>query len=145
MKLICILLFFACTKCFSQTFGKASVTIYPSPIQEDEMAYYKWYTHPEEENIYIISFERNLDGLITAFTEVEKLLSENDLEFEEPITDLSSFHHSLDSSHTFEELHHSVKKEQSKIFRTWNSGKDYLTLLLKHDIYMLILGNPKTQ
>jgi CPA1 family monovalent cation:H+ antiporter len=40
-----------------------------------------------------------------------------------------------------EELHSSVKDEESKIFMTWNSGKDFLTLFLKHDIYMLILGN----
>ncbi len=28
---------------------------------------------------------------------------------------------------------------------TWNSGKDFLTLFLKHDIYMLILGNKKAE
>lgn len=145
MKLLCFLLLLFCSKSFSQTFGKTPIAIYPSPIEEKDMAYYKWYTHPEEENIYIINFERDINGFITAFKEVRRLLSENNLKFEETISDMSSFHPSLQSEHSYEELHNSVKEEKSKIFMTWNSGRDFLTLFLKHDIYMLIVGNKKTE
>ncbi|WP_447636528.1 hypothetical protein [Flavobacterium microcysteis] len=109
------------------------------------MIYYKWYNHPEEDNIYIINFERDINGFTTAFKEVRRLLAENNLKFDETISNLSSFHPSLDSDHSYEELHSSVKEEESKIFMTWNSGKDFLTLFLKHDIYMLILGNKKAE
>lgn len=145
MKLICLLLLFVSSKIFAQTFGKSTVQINPLPSKEQEMLFYKWYVHPEEENIFIINFETTIDGFVIAFNEVNKLLQENDLEFEEPITDLSSFDSSLNSEHSIQELHHSIKHEKSKIFRTWNAEKDYLTLMLKHDIYMLILGNKKIQ
>lgn len=145
MKLICLLLFLAGSKTFAQTFGKSAVQINPLPVNEQEMLFYKWYVHPKEENIFIINFETTIDGFVIAFNEVNKLLKENDLEFEKPISDQSSFDSSLNSEHSMEELHHSVKQGRSKIFRTWNTEKDYLTLMLKHDIYMLILGNIKIQ
>lgn len=145
VKLVCFLLLLICAKGLSQTFGKSPISIYPAPLSEKYMMYYKWYNHPEEENIYIINFERNIDGFTTAFKEVRRLLAENNLKFEETISNLSSFHPDLDSEHSYEELHSSVKDEKSKIFMTWNSGKDFLTLFLKHDIYMLILGNKKVE
>lgn len=145
MKLICFLLLLFCSRGFSQTFGKSPIVIYPSPLSEKDMSYYRWYNHPEEENIYIINFERDTNGLITAFKEVRRLLSENNLKFEETFSNLSSFHSTLNDDHSYEELHNSVKEEKSKVFMTWNSGKDFLTLFLKHDIYILILGNKKTE
>lgn len=145
MKLLCFLFFFICFKSFSQTFGKTPIVIYPSPMTEKDMSYYKWYTHPEEEDIYIINFERDINGFVTAFKEVRRLLAENNLKFEETVSNMSSFHPSLQSEHSYEELHNSVKEEKSKIFMTWNSGRDFLTLFLKHDIYMLILGNKKSE
>jgi hypothetical protein len=144
MRLICLLLLL-CSKTFAQTFGKSAVQVNPLPPNEQEMLFYKWYVHPKEENIFIINFETTIDGFMIAFNEVNKLLEENNLEFKKPISDMSSFDSSFNSEHSVEELHHSIKKERSKIFRTWNAEKDYLTLMLKHDVYMLILGNKKIQ
>lgn len=108
------------------------------------MLYYNWYHHPEENNIFIKNFELSLDGFMIAFSEAEKLLSENDLEFSRPNSDSSKFHPEIDHTHTFEDLHESISENKSKIFRTWKIDGDYLSLLLRNDVYMLILGNKRS-
>jgi hypothetical protein len=142
MKLFALFLLFSkCVHC--QTFGEVKIMPQPSPAEQKDMRYYNWYRHPEENNIFIKNFELNLDGFIMAFSEAEKLLTENDLDFSEPSYDSSKFHPEVNSSHTFEDLHESISENKSKILRTWNVDGDYLSLLLKNDVYMLILGNKR--
>ncbi len=141
MKLLLFFFLFISYKSISQDFGVSQILVYPSPAESSEMNFYNWYQHPEEEEIYVISFERSLDGFKNAFDELHTLLYENNLQFENYFSDQSQFHNSVEKKYTFEELHSSIIYKKSKIFRTWNSGTDYLTLLLNHDVYMMILGN----
>ena len=78
-----------------------------------------------------------------AFSEAEKMLSENQLEFSKPLSDSSQFHPEVDQSVSFEDLHESITENKSKILRTWNVNGDYLSLLMNNDVYMLILGNKR--
>ena len=146
MKLFLIFFFLILTsKIRSQNFGTSQVLIYPSPIQSSDMQYYNWYKHPEEKNIYIISFEKSSVGFSKAFEELQVLLIENNLDFSDYMSDHSEFHSSIKKKSTFEELHDSVIAQKSKIFRTWKAGSDYLTLLLNFDTYLMILGTKNSQ
>lgn len=142
-----ILFFFLCftSRLLSQNFGASQVLIYPSPVESSDMQYYNWYEHPDEENIYIISFEKSIAGFNKAFDELNILLLENNLDFGNYMSDQSQFHNSIQKKYTFEELHDSVMAKKSKIFRTWKAGSDYLTLLLNFDTYLMILGTKNSQ
>ena len=125
----------------SQSFGASQVLVYPSPINSSEIQYYNWYEHPKEENIYIVSFEQSLLGFKSAFDQLNALLIENNIDFNGHLSDKSHFHDTITANYSYEELHNSIINKQSKIFRTWNAGEDFLTLLLNHDTYVMILGN----
>lgn len=142
MKLALLFIMF-CNCAFCQTFGGVTVKIDTSPKEQSEMNYYKWYHHPQENNMFIKNFEVSLDGFMMAFSEAEKLLSENQLEFSKPLSDSSQFHPEVDQSVSFEDLHESITENKSKILRTWNVNGDYLSLLMNNDVYMLILGNKR--
>jgi len=129
---------------FCQSFGSVEIALHPMPKDERDMDYYKWYNHPKENSIFIKSFELSLNGFMMAFSEAEKLLAENELEFSQPLIDASHFHPEIKQSHTFEDLHQSISKNESKIHRTWNVNGDYLSLLIQNDVYMLILGNKRS-
>jgi hypothetical protein len=141
MKILFFFFLLASSKCFCQDFGVSQVLVYPTPEKTSDMIFYNWYEHPEEKDIYIMSFERSLAGFKNAFDELSALLLENNLQFNSYFSDQSKFHHSIEKKYTFEELHSSVVDKKSKVFRTWNAGNDYLTLLLNHDVYMMILGD----
>lgn len=140
MKLIFILLF-VCQYAFGQKFGKVKVNIQQSPEFQHQMEYYKWYNHHQENNIYIISFETSLAGFHRAFSELEYMLDKNNIDFNSFHSDESKFHYEIKSGGSFEALHNSIVNDQSRVFRTWNSQTDYLSLLLEDDVYMLILGS----
>lgn len=128
---------------FCQTFGDVKIETKPTPNEQKEMLFYNWYQHPQEDAIFIKNFELSIEGFMMAFSEAEKLLTENDLEFSQPNNDSSKFHPEIDQELTFEDLHQSISENKSKIFRTWRVDDDYLSLLLKNDVYMLILGNKR--
>lgn len=129
---------------FCQNFGDVAIQLHISPQDQSDMHYYKWYVHPQENNIYIKNFETTLSGFMMAFSEAEKMLSENDLEFGKPATDASQFHPEIDQSPSIEELHESISENKSKILRTWSVDGDYLSLLMRNDVYMLILGEKRS-
>jgi len=139
MKIMILLLFFA-SPLFSQNFGDVAILLHDSPADQRDMHFYKWYVHPKENNIYVKNFETTYTGFMMAFSEAEKLLTENDLELSNPIEDASKFHPEVDNEATFEEIHESISENKSKILRTWSVDGDYLSLLLQNDVYMLILG-----
>jgi|GEM_PF-6674725 len=143
MKLVFLFLLFS-SSVFCQTFGEVKIVPHPTPKDQKDMIYYKWYHHPQENNIFIKNFETSLDGFMMAFSEAEKLLTENDLDFSKPTTDSSQFHPAINDSLTFEDLHDSISENKSKILRTWNVDGDYLSLLMRNDVYMLILGNKRS-
>lgn len=143
MKSLILFLLFS-NSVFCQNFGDVAIQLHISPQDQRDMHYYKWYVHPQENNIYIKNFETTLSGFMMAFSEAEKMLSENDLEFGKPTTDASQFHPEIDKSPTIEELHESISENKSKILRTWSVDGDYLSLLMRNDVYMLILGEKRS-
>lgn len=143
MKSVFLFIIFSnCVYC--QSFGEVKILAHPVPKEQKDMLYYNWYHHPQENNIFIKNFETNLDGLMMAFSEAEKLLTENSLEFSEPNIDSSKLHPEINQTHTFEDVHKSISENKSKILRTWKIDGDYLSLLLSNDVYMLILGNKRS-
>ena len=126
---------------FGQKFGSVKVAVHQSPKFQHQMEYYKWYSHYVEKNIYIISFERSLSGFQKAFDELEYMLDKNNIDFNNFHSDESKFHHEIQSGGSFEDLHISIANDKSRVFRTWNSQTDYLSLMLEDDVYMLILGS----
>jgi len=143
MKLIVFLLLFS-NLAFCQNFGDVAIQLHAQPQDQRDMHYYKWYVHPDENNIYIKNFETTLSGLLQAFSEAEKMLSENDLEFSKPATDASQFHPEINQSPSLVELHVSISENKSKILRTWSIDGDYLSLLVRNDVCMLILGEKRS-
>ena len=135
-------MFYSFANC--QSFGEVQIKPHPSPKEQKDIHYYKWYHHPQENNIFIKNFEVSLKGFMMAFSEAEELLSENNLDFSDPMTDSSQFHPEIDQSISFEDLHESISENKSNILRTWNIDGDYLSLLLRNDVYMLILGNKRS-
>jgi len=142
---ICSILFLCTQTMFAQSFGVTQVLIYPSPVNLTEAQHYNWYKHPTEKGIFIISFEQNLDGFRNAFDELNALLTENNIDFNAHFYDKSHFSKRVSSQFTYDELHESIIDKESKVFRTWNVGTDFLTLLLSHDSYVMILGSKNSE
>jgi len=142
MKTLLFFILFSITM-QGQNFGDTLVHINPLPKDLRDMEYYKWYSHPEENNIFIKNFQTNLHGFMLAFSETHQLLSENDLHISQPAMDSSLFHHDIKEFSNQEELHQSISENKSKIIRTWNVDSHYLSLVMRKDVYMLILGNKR--
>jgi len=129
---------------FSQRFGSSTIDVESLPEDLKEMEYYKWYQHPEENTIHIKNFQTSLYGFMMAFSETQKLLAENHLELSKPVMDNSQFHPSIKEFGSQQALHESIEKNQSKIMRTWSVNGHYLSLILRNDVYMLLIGNNTT-
>jgi len=143
MRAILLFIFFS-AKMAGQSFGDTLVHVSPLPKDLQDMEYYKWYKHPEENNIYIKNFHTDLNGFRLVFHETQQLLSDNNLKLNNPIADSSLFHPDVKEFSCQEELHQSILANQSKILRTWNIDSHYLSLLMRKDTFMLILGNKNT-
>lgn len=142
MKTLLFFILFSITM-QGQNFGDTLVHITPLPKDLRNMEYYKWYNHPEGNNIFIKNFQTNLHGFMLAFFETHQFLSENNLHMSKPAMDYSQFHPDIKEFSNQEELHKSISENKSKILRTWNVDSHYLSLVMRKDVYMLILGNKR--
>ena len=143
MKLL-LLFFLFSVNAMAQSFGASKIEVSTLPSDLREMEFYKWYQHPEENNIYIKNFQTSLYGFMLAFSETQKMLSENHLELSKPAMDASQFHPDIKEFASQEALHLSIADNKSKILRTWSVNGHYLSLLLRNDVYMILIGDNTT-
>lgn len=123
---------------YSQAYGKTKIQ---STIPKDKqiLKYNQWYSN----NDYTYSFKpfsQSAIGIKSALSEVRKILSDNNVNFDPPLVDESFLSSLVTGVDDYEMLNISIKNESSEVDKSWQISEfDYVILSLKIDGYKVSL------
>jgi|LakMenEpi03Aug12_release.lakeMendotaPanAssembly.Ray.scaffolds.fasta_scaffold632231_1 hypothetical protein len=87
----------------------------------------------------VYTFKKNAVGVMKAMTMINKILQENDLDYENYASDESLISSMVKDMNDYENLHFTISIGSSNIERIWRKGSEGLEILLSEDNYAILV------